>query len=228
MCRNHLDKAALVPNRIVRTLIEESDIHCPSTAIDDDQNVEFCDWIGCIANAETHYKECIFVDTPCPHEGCKVAIARKDVSKHVVECPCRKVCCLWCGQYQMSIDLDTHNSSCLKRPIACPNGCTDVQGNPIEIPLEEITNHLDVCSLELVPCAFVSIGCSVKLARKDVVAHENKAEAHIQCHPFILKALQTSKDEIFKLKKLVSFHDKAFEAMRSIRRRRNEMFNFHK
>ena len=65
---------------------------------------------------------------------------------------------------------------CPKVIIACPNHCeTD------NILREDMDEHRKVCSLEVVSCKYVKLGCGTRMARKEVEKHgKEKMEEHLR------------------------------------------------
>jgi hypothetical protein len=220
-----LKKDKLLPNRLVCSLIEDAEVHCFSyeftvedkvkgiegsiqSVLDVDESYESCEWSGKLRDAESHYKQCQFAQTNCPHDGCDDMIVRKDLPSHIVDCIHRPVPCKWCGLEESANLLDAHLLICDSCYILCPKNCLDVNGDVSSFPWSEITSHRTICAMELVGCAFAEGGCEVKLPRKDMPLHEKDARAHIVS---LFGALKTAQEKNDKLERLVTEQKEAME-----------------
>ena len=64
---------------------------------------------------------------------------------------------------------------CPKVVIPCPNHCE--AGN---IPREDMDEHRKVCSLEVVSCKYMKLGCGTRMACNEVEKHrKEKMEEHL-------------------------------------------------
>ena len=92
------------------------------------------------------------------------------------ECPCRPTICQYCrieGEHQFIEG--THKQQCYKFPIPCPNKCKIEK-----VPSEHLKEHMKVCPMEIVQCQYHNVGCEAKMARKDLVKHdEEKTNEHL-------------------------------------------------
>lgn len=207
-CREPLKKDKLLPNRLACSIIEDAQVHCFSyeftaegkvkdtegsiqSVLDNDESYESCEWSGKLRDAESHYKQCQFAQTNCPHDGCSDIIIRKDLPSHNADCIHRPVPCKWCGLEESANLLKAHLLICDSRHIPCPKNCLDVNGEYSTFPWSEITGHRTICAMELVGCAFAEGGCEVKLPRKDMPLHEKDAGAHMVC---LFGALKTAQE----------------------------------
>jgi hypothetical protein len=165
-CRVPLTKEKLVPSRLIRSLIDDSEVHCPSVELS-------CDWTGKLRDAELHYIHCPFSITSCPHSGCDEICIQKDLPVHMKNCLYRLVPCEWCD-LDDTIDLIySHKSVCPKRPVPCPNGCFDLNGKILRVCHDKVAKHRSICIMEEVNCAFAITGCDVKCSRRDMHLHES-------------------------------------------------------
>ena len=151
-----------------------------------------------------HKEECPKLPLPCPNK-CEVgSVPREDIMKHREECPlevincsndcgeklkrrllsihtetkcpCRKVNCQYChdtGEYQFIEG--QHKEECPKLPLPCPNKC-----EVGSVPCENMEAHRKECPLEMIQCEYYSVGCEVRMARKDREKHKKEnMEEHL-------------------------------------------------
>ena len=138
-----------------------------------------CEWQGELNDINNHLGNsdgCQFEVVKCFNE-CGKVIQRQYLTSHVeTECPRRKVNCQYChdtGEHQFIEG--QHKEECPKLPLPCPNKCE--VGN---IPYKGMEAHRKECPLEMIQCEYYSVGCEVRMARKDQEKHENeKAKEHL-------------------------------------------------
>ncbi len=139
-----------------------------------------CQWVGTVGTLEEHVGMCQFTLVPCPKK-CKedngiLKITMRDLQQHLMEnCPNRDYSCEHCGlkgTYATTLD---HYDTCEKKIITCTNeGCT------MEMERMKIKNHLSKeCEHTMISCKYMSIGCDLKLKRKDMRAHEEDDKANL-------------------------------------------------
>ena len=125
---------------------------------------------------DQHVATCKFTQVPCPKE-CKQIIRRKDLEKHLNEhCLKREYQCKYCGRRDMYINITgIHDNICERKILPCPNAeCVEtVERAKINMHLENDSEYA------LISCMYESIGCDVKLKRKDMGAHEQDDKAHL-------------------------------------------------
>ena len=139
-----------------------------------------CEWQSELNDINNHLGNsdgCQFEEVKCSNE-CGKMIQRQYLTSHVeTECPRRKVNCQYChdtGEHQFIEG--QHKEECPKLPLPCPNKCE--VGN---VPLEDIETHLISCGYEMIQCEYYSVGCEVRMARKDQEKHyEEKMEGHLK------------------------------------------------
>ena len=151
-----------------------------------------------------HQEECPKLPLPCPNKCKAGSIPREDMTKHrkkcqleVIncsndcgemlerrclpnhiknQCQCRKVNCQYChdtGEHRFIEGL--HMEECPKLPLPCPNKC-EVES----VPREDMEAHRMECPLEMIQCEYYSIGCEVRMARKDQEKHKKEnMEEHL-------------------------------------------------
>ena len=153
-----------------------------------------CKWLGEINDVQNHLESdegCEFEEVKCP-EWCGILVQRRYLADHAEnDCPLRVVECQYChikGPYKFVTH--EHNKICLKVPVDCPNHC-DVEN----ILREDLDEHRKVCSLEMVSCKYMKLGCDARIARKEEEEHrKEKMEEH----------LQLTNDRLVRLENLVT------------------------
>ena len=138
-----------------------------------------CEWIGEVNYLTSHLKNssgCKFEDVHCPNT-CGETFERQCLTSHIEECPRRLINCQYCqieGEYQF-IEASSHKEQCCKFPVPCPNKC-----EIINVPRENLKEHVEVCPMEIVQCQYHNVGCEAKVVRKDLVKHdEEKTNEHL-------------------------------------------------
>jgi len=131
-----------------------------------------CDWVGQLKDAEAHFKVCEYAGVRCPYQGCGALVARRDLPDHQRTCEYGMRPCRWagCGKTFTGAALAAHESTCGKRVVFCLNdGC--IEG----VAFDALVAHRRTCHYETVPCSYAGVGCTVRMPRKDVDAHEEAA-----------------------------------------------------
>jgi TNF receptor-associated factor 4 len=91
--------------------------------------------------------------------------------QHIAACPKRPWECEHCD-FTSTFDVGIqHIEQCTKYPVPCPNEC-DVG----TIPRCDVEKHRTECPLEPVACQFADVGCSVKVARRDLKLHMEESQ----------------------------------------------------
>ena len=138
-----------------------------------------CTWVGTVGTLEEHVAMCRFALLPCPRgckDGSKIVkqFMRKDLDNHLKEdCLNRDYVQLqaaWRERHGQG-----HDSKCSKSLVACPkDGCSE------KMQRQQIQKHIDTkCQHATVSCKYISIGCTKKLKRKDMAAHEQDDTVHL-------------------------------------------------
>ena len=139
-----------------------------------------CEWQGELNDINNHLGNrdgCQFEEVKCFNE-CGKMTERRYLTSHVeTECPRRKVNCQYChdtGEHQFIEG--QHKEECPKLPLSCHYRC-----GVDNIPRDELKEHTDRCSLEMVKCEFHSVGCKAMIARKDKEEHNREMMSeHLQ------------------------------------------------
>ena len=137
-----------------------------------------CTWEGELGLAEHHLQECCDYELVQCLNQCGLDVARKEMEKHSQdECELRQCHCPYCPWYSDTYKKVTseHFAECSSYPLNCPNNCGE-QG----IKRGNLPSHLAVCPEEAVPCRYGSLGCSVKLARKQMEFHLKDSRSHLE------------------------------------------------
>ena len=170
MCRT--ERFTTVPNKQNERAVLSLRIHCTNTK-------RGCAWVGEVGDITSHLTKstgCKFEVIRCSN-SCGKTFERQFLANHVEkECPHRPTKCQYChteGAYQFIEG--SHKEGCYKFPIPCPNKCEIVN-----VPSEHLQEHMRVCPLEIVQCQYQDVGCKAKVARKDLVKHdEEKTNDHL-------------------------------------------------
>ena len=106
----------------------------------------------------------------CPNKanGCEWIGEVGGGKQHCSICPKRPWKCQYCELISTFDTKGDHLIKCTHYPTVCPNQC--IIGT---IPRCQVEEHLMTCPLEVVPCEFSDIGCSVKIARQELKQHTN-------------------------------------------------------
>ena len=173
VCRD--DKSfGVVPNKQVDRKIRSLHIFCSNKE-------KGCEWQGELNALNVHLNEsndngCMYEVVECT-QGCGKTLRRQYLSTHVLtDCTHRKINCQYCNLSGIhSFITGDHKEECPKVVIPCPNHCeTD------NILREDIDEHRKVCSLEVVSCKYMKLGCGTRMARKEVEEHgKKKVEEHL-------------------------------------------------
>ena len=156
---------------------------------------EGCEWTGELRSLQDHLQTCDYVMVPCSN-WCTIysrkrafseepqlpkrkvlEVYRKDLQKHLEECPQREYTCPHCEETDNhSYITGYHTSQCPKMEIKCSNAplCKQV------ILREDEETHLSTCPYQKVPCKYKEFGCSVQPFLKDLQDHENDDKAHLR------------------------------------------------
>ena len=95
--------------------------------------------------------------------------------QHIGACPKRPWQCQHCD-FTSTFDVGIqHVEQCTKHPVPCPNECEIGM-----VPRCDVEKHRTECPLEPVACEFADVGCSVKVAQRDLKRHmEESQQQHL-------------------------------------------------
>ena len=114
-----------------------------------------CEWGG---DLQQHEATCDFTLLPCPNnctdqQNKTTNVVRKELEKHLMECPKRQYECPHCkktGEYQERTT--KHLDHCTKLEEVCPNhGCGE------KVLRSDIPKHRQECPHELVMCKYAYV-----------------------------------------------------------------------
>ena len=135
-----------------------------------------CEWQGEVNDISGHLGNCVFQVINCPNK-CGKCLQRQLLTTHVeIKCPRRTISCQYCNDVGENQFIEgQHKEKCPKFPVQCPNECK------IEsIHRDEVEEHKKVCPLEMIQCDYHVVGCTVKMARKDMNTHKQEMmEKHL-------------------------------------------------
>jgi hypothetical protein len=113
----------------------------------------------------------------CPYKGseCEWVGEVGGAKQHTTACPKRPWECEHCD-FTSTFDVGIqHIEQCTKYPVPCPNKC-----EVGTVPRCDVEKHRTECPLEPVACQFADVGCSVKVARRDLKLHmEESQQQHL-------------------------------------------------
>ena len=170
-----------------------------------------CQWTGTVGTLDNHIAaSCQFALVPCPNKCEKdkgageLLFVRKHLDQHLnTKCPKRAYNCPHCGEKGTfaSITKD-HDQVCEKKIVACLN-----IGSGCSLSMEQgtIKEHVSSnCEYTEVACVYESLGCGVKMLRKDKATHENEVrEKHMDLSLVNVKLLTVEQKTLtatFKLR----------------------------
>ena len=177
-------------------ICEKKTIACPNKGSGSSLNTEKgCQWTGTVGTLDGHIASCQFALVPCPNKceedkGAGVLLLiRKLLDEHLkTKCPQRADECPHCGEKGTFTSItEDHDKVCEKKIVACPN-----KGSGCSLSTEQgrIKEHVSSdCKFAEVACVYESLGCGLRMLRKDIVEHqenEDKAHLHLMFKSFSL------------------------------------------
>ena len=145
-----------------------------------------CEWTGTIYTLDGHLATCLFAVVACPNKctadkGAGVLhVMNKDLTNHLMaKCPKRAYECQHCGEKGTYASItEDHDKVCDKKMVPCPNKGS---GCPLSTERGRLEQHVRrACGYTEVACAYESLGCGVRILRKDSERHEKEArEKHV-------------------------------------------------
>ena len=170
-----------------------------------------CPWTGTVGTLDNHMVSCQFNLVPCPN-NCKedkadgdFLLMWKDVEEHLkTECPKRAYECSNCGKEGTFVSItEDHDIVCEKKTVVCPN-----KENGCSLSMERMKTKEHVnndCRYTEVACAYESLGCGVRVLRKDRAAHENEdREKHMDLSLTTITSLSDQLQTLTEQNKILS------------------------
>ena len=157
-----------------------------------------CEWEGELGNVESHQNGvCGYQLVQCGNK-CGAEVERREVEEHEEDhCELRRYLCLYCQWHEDTYKKVTseHFKECYYFPLDCPNNCGKKR-----IRRRDMSSHLCACPEEVVPCRYQSLGCKVRLPRKQMEDHLKNKDTHLDI------AMATTSELVTKLNKVESEH----------------------
>ena len=138
-----------------------------------------------VGTLENHIAFCQFTLVPCPNKcegkgAGELLFIRKYLDEHLKKkCPKRAYKCPCCGEKGTFTSItEDHDQVCIKKIIACPNkrsGCS------LLMERGKTKEHVSSdCECTELACVYESLGCGVRMLRKDREKHEKEnREKHV-------------------------------------------------
>ena len=170
MCRS--SQFTTVPNKQNERAVLGLTVLCTNTK-------RGCDWIGEVNSINNHLRNndgCKYEEVSCSN-SCGKTLERRHLADHVEkECSRRLTGCQYCGIVgEYKYIETTHKQQCYRYPVPCPNKC-----ELKNVPSKHLKEHMKVCPLEVVQCEYCNVGCEAKMARKDLMKHnEENTNEHL-------------------------------------------------
>ena len=142
-----------------------------------------CEWKGNMDAVKDHLDEdCQFEDVWCDHDDCEEKIQRRYLQRHAEEeCSHRPVKCPCCDEYGFDCSqkhltylelVRDHHKECLSWPRRCPNHCDTEE----KLTRSTLQDHIDKnCPEQVISCQFAKAGCTVRVKRREMADHIQKA-----------------------------------------------------
>ena len=164
-----------------------------------------CQWTGTVGTLDHHIASCQFALVPCPNKceedkgAGELLLIRKHLDQHLkTKCPKRANECPHCGEKGTFASItEDHDQVCEKKIVACPNkrsGCWKTK--------EHVSSD---CEYTEVACVYESLGCGVRMPRKDRERHEKEdREKHLD---FSLATVRSLSKQLKTLSDTVNLHE---------------------
>ena len=134
-----------------------------------------CEWKGSISELQSHLQsKCLYEEISCENEGCMMKVKRRNVDDHLKKtCSMRWQPCPCCqAMFTYSKIITDHYKECPSWPKRCPNHC----GTEEKLMRSTLQDHVDNnCPEQVISCQFAEAGCTVRVKRKEMADHIQKA-----------------------------------------------------
>ena len=141
-----------------------------------------CPWTGQLQHLNAHLDattgDCQYVDVQCPKK-CVQKVQKRNVDAHLAnECPNRYYRCPHCNFASTFCVVSKHFDVCRYYPLACPNRCG------VTFERDDLEDHMKMCRLEGVECAFAKAGCPANFIRENEDTHmDQNTQKHLALMP---------------------------------------------
>ena len=155
-----------------------------------------CVWKKELDKVASHVDDvCAYQLVQCPN-SCGAKIERRDTKKHERdECKLRRYECPYCSSYSNTYELvvTLHFEECDSFTIDCFNDC-----GKKGIKRKDLPSHIAVCPEEVCQCRYHSLGCAVRLPRKQMDQHLGEKDYHLQLSLLTVSELSNKVDAIMQ------------------------------
>jgi len=198
---------------VVKNLISNLSVRCPTTPVDINNNChDKCVWVGKVNEMDRHVEhDCPFHVVLCANSlrGCKHSCRRRHLPHHLTTCPHELLRCEneGCEMRIERMNFENHCEDCPKRSIECPNECKHTA------PWDEMDNHISICPLQEISCPFAvsfsdesrncSSTCPGTMKRRDVDAHLSSAGMLSSCLMGLAASHREEKSKVARLEFIV-------------------------
>ena len=152
-----------------------------------------CQWTGTVGTFDDHTASCQFALVPCPkkceEDTGELLVIKKHLDQHLkTKCPQRAHKCTHCGEEGTFSVTKDHDQVCEKKMVDCPNKGS---GYSLSVEQGKTKEHVSSdCEYTEVACVYESLGCGVRMLRKDREKHEkNDGGKHLGMSLATVKSL---------------------------------------
>ena len=146
-----------------------------------------CEWTGTVGTFDDHIASCQFALVPCPNKceedkgAGELLLIKKHLDQHLkTKCPKRAYECPHCEEKGTFAGItEDHDEVCEKKIVACPNKGSGCSLSSME--QGKTKEHVSSdCEYTEVACVYESLGCGVRMLRKDREKHDKEdREKHL-------------------------------------------------
>lgn len=137
-----------------------------------------------------HEENCEYVMTQCTNGDCEKVLLKKEMPRHLTECPYRQEKCEYCKKLFLYLDLELHHNNCDRKPSKC-KGCGH---NMFQ---SQYAQHFAVCEDVQEKCP----ECNTMIKRKDRLKHDKTSCVYEK----FLKSREDINKEIDDAHRLISY-----------------------
>jgi hypothetical protein len=181
--RRNLECSTPKPNLVVRSLLENLSVRCPSLS-------DSCNWTGKYLQLAAHESECEYVIVECQWD-CGTKMIRKNQTAHTIECEMRTVECEHCLEEMEFCAYANHvNIYCDEKEVSCPYLCG-------KLMVRRLTpRHVaEDCQHKIAGCRYARYGCIFQAREKCISNHYRSCGSY---HSMIQQAFFTGMNKKFE------------------------------